>query len=202
MHRKILIFIFVIITLQNADAENNWAFKTGFNVAQIRNAKSTPQLGASIGIERKFHIISFFSITPEIFFSHQTCYTYNSISVDNRELYDKTLIHVKNMDLSIILDFLLYTGKINLSLRAFPSYNVSEYGYTEYYISGAGDKEISANNHGLSLNLAIAALYKRFSFEIRYMNNREIIDKNDQYYEYVHFDYNIHSLHFLFGFHF
>jgi len=199
-------FIFIIflltLTIQQVYAEKNWVFKTGFNIAQIRNVKSTPQLGASIGIERKFHITSLFSIAPEIFFSHQTCYTYNAISVDNRELYDKTLIHVKNMDLSIIFDFLIYIGKINLTLRAFPSYNVSEYGNTEYYISGVGEREISSNNHGLSLNLAIAAQYKRFSFEIRYMNNREIINKNDQYYEYIQSDYMINSLHFLFGFHF
>jgi hypothetical protein len=77
MHKKILTFIFVIITLQYANAGSNWVFKSGFNVAQIRNTKSTPPLGASIGIERKFHIIKFFSISPEILFSHQTCYTYD-----------------------------------------------------------------------------------------------------------------------------
>jgi len=201
MKRLIFIFVF-ILSIQQLYAEKNWVFKTGFNTAQIRNVKSTPQLGASIGIERKFHITSLFSVAPEIFFSQQTCYTYNGISVDNRELYDKTLIHVKNMDLSIIFDFLIYRGNIDLTLRAFPSYNVSEYGYTEYYISGVGEREISPNNHGISLNLAIAAQYKRFSFEIRYMNNREIINKNDQYNEYIQNDYMIHSLHFLFGFHF
>ena len=202
MYGKTVIFIFVFFVSQSANAGDNWVFKTGFNIAQIRNAESTPQLGASIGIEREFHIVSFFSISPEIFFSYQTCYTHSSIAVDNRDLYDKTIIHVKNMDLSIIFDFLIYTGKINLTLRAFPSYNVSEYGYTEYYFSGVGNKRISPNNHGISLNLAITALYKRFSLEIRYMNNTEILDKNDQYYEYVQNNYLIHSVHLLFGFHF
>ncbi len=202
MYGKTVIFIFVFFVSQSANAGDNWVYKTGFNIAQIRNAESTPQLGASIGIEREFHIVSFFSISPEIFFSYQTCYTHSPIAVDNRDLYDKTIIHVKNMDLSIIFDFLIHTGKINLTLRAFPSYNVSEYGYTEYYFSGVGNKRISPNNHGISLNLAIAALYKRFSLEIRYMNNTEILDKNDQYYEYIQNNYLIHSVHLLFGFHF
>ena len=197
------IIIFLLTVLPNRIyAEKNWVFKTGFNTAQIRNVKSTPQLGASIGIERKFHITSLFSVAPEIFFSQQTCYTYNGISVDNRELYDKTLIHIRNMDLSIILDFLIVTGKVNLTLRVFPSYNFSKYEYTDYYKSGVGYNHVSSDNHGLSLNMAIAAQYKRFSFEIRYMNNREILDKNSQYYEYIQNDYMIHSLHFLFGFHF
>ena len=203
MKTKLFFFVLLISMIQSIYGRNNWVFKTGFNISHLKNIENKPLLSASIGFERKFHIISYFSISPEILLSNQSVNIVKTANVSEIEYYKNSLISTNNIDLSIIFDFLISQKYgISVSLRAFPSYHVFLYEYTDYYNSGSGKINITSKIKGLSLNMGVFASYNVFSFEIRYMNNREIIDKKDQSYQYFQNNYMIHSLHFLFGYHF
>jgi len=200
--KNIFIAFLVILSIQKIYAENNWTFKTGLNISQIRNIENEPFVSISIGIERKIHFKNSFSICPELLLSKQggiiedKSLLYKIIGEDKD--YQKLYLYLYTADFSIIFDYLILNTKdLRLSLRAFPSYHTFSYEYTYFTSSGYGDIFCTSGTlKGISLNFGALLYYKRFSFDLRYMNynNNGDISNID--------DFKIHSIHFLFGFSF